>query len=271
MSRLVHSSIAQNEILFFSDGLSLVSLDRLYSLKCALASYSKTNYYLRLEDAVDDLRRYVLANGGRQVSKGDLLRSYDWLSVSSLAMNDLDRMYRRAYGGVDEIGGLSGMMYSSSTQANAPMVVVEEPPKKKQAEDVVEEVEVEEIAEEIGVAVSTTPIPIHRPSPKLPLLKLQTSFEQKPKLVNEKGEEEDDRTARPSAVPRSSLQPWNSSIDQVLSSGTNLLSPQRTSVRQGPMTPNGYDDISPITRGEWGFLTTDDSFQGAKRVAVETF
>jgi len=22
----------------------------------------------------------------------------------------------------------------------------------------------------------------------------------------------------------------------------------------GPMTPNGYDDISPITRGEWGFL-----------------
>ncbi|KAL0473236.1 hypothetical protein QR685DRAFT_167993 [Neurospora intermedia] len=24
--------------------------------------------------------------------------------------------------------------------------------------------------------------------------------------------------------------------------------------RLGPMTPNGYDDISPITRGEWGFL-----------------
>jgi hypothetical protein len=24
--------------------------------------------------------------------------------------------------------------------------------------------------------------------------------------------------------------------------------------RVGPMTPNGYDDISPITRGEWGFL-----------------
>jgi hypothetical protein len=24
--------------------------------------------------------------------------------------------------------------------------------------------------------------------------------------------------------------------------------------RVGPMTPNGYDDISPVTRGEWGFL-----------------
>jgi hypothetical protein len=39
----------------------------------------------------------------------------------------------------------------------------------------------------------------------------------------------------------------------------------------GPTTPNGYDDISPITRGEWGFLMVDDKFQGAKTVKVETW
>jgi hypothetical protein len=32
-----------------------------------------------------------------------------------------------------------------------------------------------------------------------------------------------------------------------------LPSPQAQE-RVGPTTPNGYDDISPITRGEWGFL-----------------
>ena len=34
----------------------------------------------------------------------------------------------------------------------------------------------------------------------------------------------------------------------------------------GPMTPNGYDDISPITRGEWGFLM---GAKAGKTVAVE--
>ncbi len=35
----------------------------------------------------------------------------------------------------------------------------------------------------------------------------------------------------------------------------------------GPMTPNDYDDISPITRGEWGFLMGD---QGGRQVDVTT-
>lgn len=40
--------------------------------------------------------------------------------------------------------------------------------------------------------------------------------------------------------------------------GGGWLSPQQqqptSALWNGPMTPNGYDDISPITRGEWGFL-----------------
>lgn len=32
--------------------------------------------------------------------------------------------------------------------------------------------------------------------------------------------------------------------------------------RVGPMTPNGYDDISPITRGEWGFLMFGQARKG---------
>ena len=106
---LFSSSVAQNEVLFSSDGLTLVSLDRLYSLKSALSSYSKTRSLLRLEDAVDELRRYVLASGGAKVTQADLLRSYDWLGVSAAAVADLDRMYRRAYGGAECVGAVSGM------------------------------------------------------------------------------------------------------------------------------------------------------------------
>lgn len=38
--------------------------------------------------------------------------------------------------------------------------------------------------------------------------------------------------------------------------GGGWLSPQQptSALWNGPSTPNGYDDISPITRGEWGFL-----------------
>lgn len=37
--------------------------------------------------------------------------------------------------------------------------------------------------------------------------------------------------------------------------------------KAGPATPNGYDDISPITRGEWGFLMVSDPFR-TKTAAV---
>lgn len=64
---------------------------------------------MRLEDAVDELRRLYLANGGRKVSHTDVWRSYDWLSVSKQALSDVDVMYRRAYGGAEGFGAIEGI------------------------------------------------------------------------------------------------------------------------------------------------------------------
>lgn len=36
---------------------------------------------------------------------------------------------------------------------------------------------------------------------------------------------------------------------------------------RGPMTPNAFEDITPVTKGEWGFLMTTER---ARRGAVET-
>ncbi|POR36290.1 Uncharacterized protein TPAR_03511 [Tolypocladium paradoxum] len=261
---LFNRSVAQNEVLFSSEGLTLVSLDRLYSLKSALSSYSKTRSPRRLEDAVDELRRAVLASGGAKVRKADLLRSYDWLGVSAVAVADLDRMYRRAYGGPGRVGAISGVL------PPPPMVRAEE-------DDGFRHVEGAELHPEmIGLAI-TTMQPSKPPSPRGPSLRLQTRFETRPLLAEEPPDEDEeddgdgDLTARPRERLTVGFNPWpSSSIDQVLSAG-GLLSPAPSSRAVGSMTPNGYDDISPVTRGEWAFLMVDNALQGGRTVAVETF
>ncbi|KAK7424987.1 hypothetical protein QQZ08_008383 [Neonectria magnoliae] len=288
-NQLIHSSIIQNEVLFCSEGLTLVSLDRLYSLKSALSSYSKTKSHLRLEDAVDELRRIILANNGEKVTKSDILRSYDWLSVSNSALVDLDRMYRRAYGGPEKLGGISGMagFFEPVIKPSSYFDIDD-------SDDSDDEAEAETI--ELVLPARKNILP-QTPSPKPPLLKLQTSFgsqkkrpalqipqENAVKVVEE--EEDGDHTARPTDRLLFTMHTWNTNggtIDQVLSAplvsptvfSPGVMSPDLLSPDQptefGPTTPNGYEDISPTTRGEWGFLMVDDAFQSGRTVAVETF
>ncbi|PTB74213.1 hypothetical protein M440DRAFT_1337943 [Trichoderma longibrachiatum ATCC 18648] len=258
-TQLYHSSVVQNEVLFSSDGLSLLTLDRLYSIKSALSSYSKSNSPPRLEDAVDELRRYVLATNGAKVPRADLVRSYDWLGVSASAIADLDRMYRRAYGGPDRVGGIAGMPSSSFLSPSST------------------------ILDDGIVKVAMTAVKFSRPpTPRRigPPLKLQTDFSPKPTSPVEpdkpaevpKIEEPDEQvhTARP--VDRSMASVWNTrfTIDQMLSPNSNTdLQPHSPAI--GPMTPHGYDDISPVTRGEWGFLMGGNGLNIGKTAAVETF
>ncbi|KAL7900899.1 hypothetical protein HDV63DRAFT_296042 [Trichoderma sp. SZMC 28014] len=274
-TQLFHSSVVQNEILFSSDGLTLLTLDRLYSIKSTLSSYFKTGSALMLEDAVDELRRHVLAHNGRRITRSDLLRSYDWLSVSNSAIIDLDRMYRRAYGGYDQTGGITGMAPEVVTKP----FVLDLPPKSK-----FEDWEDGSLSPSstildddiIGVAVTAVSF-VRPPTPRRigPVLRLQTDFPAKSKYLDlgdevpkedEDSDDEEAHTARP--VDHSAAAMWNSrlTIDQMLSSNQDLHSPV-----VGPMTPHGYDDISPVTRGEWGFLMDGNGLQIGKTAAVETF
>ncbi|WQF76049.1 hypothetical protein CDEST_01063 [Colletotrichum destructivum] len=245
-SNLIRRSIVQNEVLFASEGLTLVSLDRLYTFKAALSSYSRTGAPLRLEDAVDELRRLVLSRAGRKVSKSDLLRSYDWLSVTDAALAEVDKMYRRAYGGPDRVGAIEGVGSAA------------------QVERTVRELE-RELDETLAAAVDTIRI-AKPPSPKGPTLKLQTNFDTKPQQPprevrgEDVSEDDEDLTARPERQPPVSI--WSPvSIAEVLHDDR-----QQT----GPMTPNGYDDISPITRGEWGFLMGPSKVGGGRTAPVMT-
>lgn len=112
--------------------------------------------------------------------------------------------------------------------------------------------------------------------------------------------EDADLTARPppsATCGRTPVEPMWSGIDEILGSsrrrraqatrrgGIVMLPPSSPSSSShhrrrssslvlplqdkvaGPATPNGYDDISPITRGEWGFLMVSDPFR-TKTAAV---
>lgn len=132
-ANLVQRSREQNQILFAttstsalssSPSLVLRSLDHLYTFKAALCSYAQSGDHYRLEDAVDELRRYILAQahrGGPQrrrqqlLSKRELLRQYPTLSTfSETHLADVNCMYRRAYGGPELECGIETDGLSSS-------------------------------------------------------------------------------------------------------------------------------------------------------------
>ncbi|KAH8910226.1 hypothetical protein BR93DRAFT_976382 [Coniochaeta sp. PMI_546] len=116
---VIHRSLAQNEPIFSSNGLCLLTLDHLYTFKSALSSYAKTQSSCMLEDAVDELRRLVLAQGGRKLQKSVLLSSFLWLGpVSDSALSDVSRMYRRAYGGIAGESGLENDVDAPTNSTN---------------------------------------------------------------------------------------------------------------------------------------------------------
>ncbi|KAI1393730.1 uncharacterized protein F4822DRAFT_22393 [Hypoxylon trugodes] len=300
---LVRRSILQNEVLFSSEGLTLLGLDRLYTFKSALAAYArsinsgsnpstpaspthKITDSTRIEDAVDSLRRLVLANGGRPVLRSDLHRSYDWLGVNVRALRDVENMYRRAYGGPDRSGAFEMTPEEREREAK-PVVLISSPPPPKTPPKT-QTTPVLKLNTKLATATTTR---IFKPKAKAISSQAPTTTQPanpsdapKPQtgeiteleikidpLSLSAGEESDtdhsnegDVTARP--IPNFPL--WNgASIDEM------MLSPcdTRQSQRLGPTTPNGYDDISPITRGEWGFLFKNEGWQMQGRTAaVET-
>ena len=40
--------------------------------------------------------------------------------------------------------------------------------------------------------------------------------------------------------------------------------------KRGPRTPNGFEDITPVTKGEWCFLMVGDGWKDGRTAAVET-
>ncbi|PHH80163.1 hypothetical protein CDD82_1933 [Ophiocordyceps australis] len=241
-NHLFHSSVAQHEVLFKADGLTLLSLDRLYGLKAALASYSRTRCPLRLEDAVDELRRFVLCAGGSscntiKVSRAYLVRSYDWLSVSNAAVADLDRVYRRAYGGPRQLGAISGMPHHDEAAANLP-TLLQEPIMVTPVQGLPHELPGawELRPDMIGIALTTPEQYKLSPSRHAPPLRLETASRPKDRDWDHDWEHEPEAKA-------------------ALTTAYNASYSMARTRRPEPSTLHGYSATDPnVAHGEWAFL-----------------
>ncbi|OAF57102.1 hypothetical protein VC83_05828 [Pseudogymnoascus destructans] len=180
---LTHRSLHQNTILFSSEGLTILSLDRIYTLKHALATYSRLlstgasapAIALALARALSELRALIFAQSGRPVANTYLQRAYDHLRVSPFALRLVNAAFAALYKG-----------------AQVPISGVPE--------------------EALRLAAPPTP--------------------------RERRERESGATVRSCRGPYC----------------------------RGPVTPGGWGDITPVTRGEWGFVV--GGWKG--RGAVET-
>jgi hypothetical protein len=102
---LVCQSIIQNHVLFSQEGLTLLTIDRVYTFKHRLQALSNGTgplpWYLFVASCVSLLRQTVLRFEGRPLSRGYILRCYDHLSFNDDLLSLISRVYEEEFG---EIG-----------------------------------------------------------------------------------------------------------------------------------------------------------------------
>jgi hypothetical protein len=228
---LIRRSLTQNEVLFSSEGLTLLSIDHVYTFKCHLHTYSRTLSPLDLTSAVDELRRLVLAQNGRRITKGYLMRAYDWLGISLAALVDVNDGYKIAYGGQARTGGIE----VANEERTSP------PPLKTNfaMKDL----------REMGFSVGS--------EDKSPTTETETNSSSS-SLNSNKFDEEGSTLVEVGESAKGK------------DAGVDEMRPDCGPHRRGPATPNGFEDITPVTKGEWCYLMVGDGWKEAKTAAVVT-
>lgn len=97
---LIRRSLQQNDIVFGNEGLTLLSVDRLYTFKLALAAYSASSNQgvnEALTAAVNELRLLVLSHKCRRISAAYLYRSYADVAISESGLQTINAAYRSVY------------------------------------------------------------------------------------------------------------------------------------------------------------------------------
>lgn len=180
-----------------------------------------------LTSAVDELRRLVLAQSGRRITKSYLMRAYEWLGVSLAALVDVNEGYKTAYGGKTRTGGI-----------------------------------------EVGNEERALPSP--------PLLKTNFGMQEIKSMRTSVGFGDESPTAETSCGSSSDCEEEGPALIEVGESakgkdaGVDGMQPDKGPHRRGPVTPNGFEDITPVTKGEWCFLMVGDGWKEAKTAAVMT-
>ncbi|KAI9734318.1 MAG: hypothetical protein M1834_002423 [Cirrosporium novae-zelandiae] len=100
-SYLIRRSIIQNEILFSGEGLAILDVDNIYSLKRRLSALSFSEIPLSYEAYIDTcihlLYRISTTYGGRPLSLGYIKRAYDHLEVDDNVVLHIKEAYEKKF------------------------------------------------------------------------------------------------------------------------------------------------------------------------------
>lgn len=175
------------------------------------------------------------------------MRAYDWLGVSLAALVDVNEGYKTAYGGLERCGGIE--VQNEERKSPPPLqtnFAMEDIRRMKMSlsfntdkdEDTVE---VGESAKGIDISIS--------PRSASP-------------AGSGKGKAVDKFFGNSNAVAGAGA--WHGYADG------GEFQEDRGPHRRGPVTPNGFEDITPVTKGEWCYLMVGDGWKETKTAAVET-
>lgn len=244
---LIAQSLSQNETHFNQDGLTLLSVDHLYMFKCALHTYSRTLSPSDLTSSVNFLRRLTLARRGEALKKNDLIKTYNWLGVSLAALVDVNEGYKTAYGGSKREGGVD-MGFS---ERRSPVSRMQLPPKLGLKTNF-NMSELKHMRFNIGGSLksSSSSASDGGDSP--------TASSSNATLVGTASPIDKEVEVGESAKGRDD---WGMRLSAKEDKGPH---------RRGPITPNGFEDITPVTQGEWCFLMVGEGWREGRKMAVET-
>ncbi|KAI5811401.1 hypothetical protein DFH27DRAFT_459732, partial [Peziza echinospora] len=105
LNTIVQQSLLQNEVLYSSEGLTLLAVDYKFALKSKLeelstatVSSSSQASMTMLEDTVGILHRLIVSCRGRTITKGFLKKTYPRLEMTDAALLRLSSCYEWTYG-----------------------------------------------------------------------------------------------------------------------------------------------------------------------------
>lgn len=187
------------------------------------------------------------------MQKNDLIKTYSWLGVSLAALVDVNEGYKTAYGGAKREGGVD-MGFSEQPALSAQKLHL---PPKLELKTNFNMTELRHMRFNIGGSLKSTSSSAsdvgESNSP------ISTKLSSATTLVGEQSPVDKEVEVGESAKGRDD---W----------GMRRLQAQEDKGphRRGPMTPNGFEDITPVTKGEWCFLMVGEGWREGRKMAVET-
>ncbi|KAJ5502935.1 hypothetical protein N7463_005809 [Penicillium fimorum] len=257
---LVKQSILQNEVIFSQEGLTLLNMDRIYTLKRRMCILSTRPFSRNDEQSMSScvrlLHRIVEDFSGRPFSKAFFHRVYEQLDVPDEQLTAVAHAYKNVHS-QDAI--ILPVQVKPPASAPVPVPVPAKvdvivpakaivPTKNIVPEKAIVPAKIPVRTQTI-VPVKATPIVLSKvhpvqakPQPKAEQIILKPKADPIPIRV---------KAERPREVKRSPIQ-------TVRGRRQPPPSKMRGHNKRGPKTPLSASDVTPITRNEWNILVSQD-------------